>query len=201
MTCYNSLFMHSVWVWSCFGRCSVKHYPHSTANNLQAAFPGRFSGSALLKSLSHDIPRDKQAAKTPTGRASAPAGRGIVNVHSTMLLLSVLSSFFHLPSLKANNGLISKVVSTSLENDEGNFRQILGMRRKSCFMLWHRWNSSLSADQTTSNCDPQGGVLKICFRVLIAIFGSDGLAWSLHCGSRYLYRLLPYGLVSVLKGQ
>lgn len=45
--------------------------------------------------------------------------------------------FFLLVSLKANNSLISWVVSTSLQNvfnDKGNFRQITGIRTKICFM-------------------------------------------------------------------
>ena len=96
MTCYNSLFMLSMRAQSCFGRWSKKRRPRSTATNL----PGLpfLAGSLDLrrsKVYHPDIPRDKQAAKPPTARASAPAGRGIVNVHSTMLLLSVLlSSFF-----------------------------------------------------------------------------------------------------------
>lgn len=43
LTCYNSLFMHIVWVRSCFGRCSVKRCPRSAAANL----PGSFSWQAL----------------------------------------------------------------------------------------------------------------------------------------------------------
>lgn len=81
----------------------------------QAAFPGR-ALLDLLKVYHPDIPRDKQAAKPPTARVSAPAGRGIVNIYSTILLLYVLSLllslsfFFLLLSLKARNVLISKVV-------------------------------------------------------------------------------------------
>lgn len=111
MTWYNSLFMRRMRVWSRFGRWSKKRCPRRTAANLPGGFSWQRSLDLRCSKVYHpDIPRDKQAAKPPTARASAPAGRGIVNVHSTMLLLSVLGSFFLLSSLKANNFLISKVV-------------------------------------------------------------------------------------------
>ncbi len=134
----------------------------------QAAFPGKLRHSEVYHP---DIPRDKQAAKAPTAWASAPAGRSIVNVHSTMLLLSILASFSSSHLSKANNFLISKVVSTSLGNvfkDEGNFRQIPGVRRREGLLcsdtdgIHHL--CSLCAEQAAFFCDPQSSVLKTCFR-------------------------------------
>lgn len=94
MTCYNSLFMCSVWVRSCFGSCSVKRRPRSPATNLPGSVSWQHRWTCAAQSLSprHTERQTHSPNLSRVESSRAGPGCGIVNVHSTMLLLSVLSS-------------------------------------------------------------------------------------------------------------
>ena len=117
MTCYNSLFMLSVRALSCFGRWSKKRRPRSTETNL----PGCLSWQALwiCAALKFITPTYRETNKQPNLRLPEPQlQRAVALLTFTAQCFSYPSSsplfFFLLSCLKANNFLISKVVSTSL---------------------------------------------------------------------------------------